>query len=154
MWKFSHFFTGGGEVIFTLFILCLEWPNSSRNAKKNFYYYVNYHTLGGGGSKPKVWKISQFFLFWRLPLLRTMSPLIVRNNVGGMLGGKLNHQRYNEIMEIRGKERKGFLISAKCEINKYISVLMVFVIVNDNLHSKFLSSISEIVYFPSFLFSI
>ena len=83
-----------------------------------------------------------------------MSPLIVRNNVGGMLGGKLNHQRYNEIMEIRGKERKGFLISAKCEINKYISVLMVFVIVNDNLHSKFLSSISEIFYFPSSLFSI
>ena len=25
------------EVIFTLFILCLEWPNLSRNAKKNFY---------------------------------------------------------------------------------------------------------------------
>ena len=34
------FFTGGGRwgVIMTLFILCLEWPNSSRNAKKNFSF--------------------------------------------------------------------------------------------------------------------
>ena len=34
-----HTFLRGGagsEVFVTLFILCLEWPNSSRNAKKNF----------------------------------------------------------------------------------------------------------------------
>ena len=38
---------------FMLRMALLEWPNSSRNAKKNFYY-----------QKPKVWKISHFFYFF------------------------------------------------------------------------------------------
>ena len=35
-------------------------PNSSRNAKKIFYYHVNFHTPGGG-QKPKCEKIHTFF---------------------------------------------------------------------------------------------
>ena len=67
VWNFSHFFTGGVEVIFTLFILSLEWPNLSINARKHFYYYVNYHTLGGGGVKSQSVKFFLLFLLWRLP---------------------------------------------------------------------------------------
>ena len=50
------------EVIFTLFILCLEWPNLFRNAKKNFYYYEKFHISGGGGQNPKCEKFNTFFL--------------------------------------------------------------------------------------------
>ena len=54
------------EVIFTLFILCLEWLNSSSNAKKNFYYHVKFHTPGGE-SKPKL-----FFFFDGLPKFKIL----------------------------------------------------------------------------------
>ena len=34
---------------FMLRMAWLDWRNSSRNAKKNFYYHVIFHTLGGFG---------------------------------------------------------------------------------------------------------
>ena len=49
------------EVIFTLFILCLEWPNLSRNAKKNFYYHVKFHTPWDRGVKTQSVKNSTLF---------------------------------------------------------------------------------------------
>ena len=44
----------------------LELSNSSRYANQsiNLYCRLNYHTLGGRGSKPKVLKISHFFFFF------------------------------------------------------------------------------------------
>ena len=41
----------------------LEWPNSSRNAKKNFCYHVILHTPGVGGQNPKCQKFHTFFIF-------------------------------------------------------------------------------------------
>ena len=41
----------------------LEWPNSSRNAKKNFYYHVKFYTLGRvGGQNPKCEKFHTLFI--------------------------------------------------------------------------------------------
>ena len=74
VWNLLRFFMGGWmvfEVIFTLFILCLEWPNYNglirpEKQKKIFITMWNLTLLWvrGGG------KFYTFclFLFWRLPL--------------------------------------------------------------------------------------
>ena len=74
---FHTFFTrsGGGcsILIFTLFILCSEWPNSSRNTNKNFYYHVNFHTLGVGGVK----NFTLFFYFEGFPIRIKPLPMFI-----------------------------------------------------------------------------
>ena len=43
--------------------MLLEWHNLSRNAKKNFYYHVKFHTLGGvGGQNPQCEKFHTLFI--------------------------------------------------------------------------------------------
>ena len=61
--NFHTFFTwgGGSEVISTLFILGLEWPNSSRNAKKIFSIFRG----GVPSSEQNLWKFSKYFDFFQ-----------------------------------------------------------------------------------------
>ena len=59
VWQMSHMshllLITVSEVFVTLFILCLEWPNSSRNTKKNFF-----PLWGGGGGWPQPPSEDQF----------------------------------------------------------------------------------------------
>ena len=62
---FVTLFLRGGS---TLFILCLKWSNSSRNAKKNLSRGganpLNCHTKWGGDKKKSVTNVTLFFIFY------------------------------------------------------------------------------------------
>ena len=80
-----------------------------------------------------------------------MSKFIVRKNVGGILIEAGNWIIIDNEMIVT--DRGSGLNLGKCEINKYISLLMVFVIVNDNLHRKVLPSLSIFIYITIIMIS-
>ena len=88
--------------------------------------------------------MSNVFTFSLKPIVSIMSKFIVRKNVGGMLIEEGNWIIIDNEMIVT--ERGSGLNLGKCEINKYISLLMVFVIVNDNLHRKVLYRVYLFLY--------